>query len=289
MKTSVHHARAGVIGLASVVLSTITPGAFGEVASFAYPNFSDSSTLVFNGVAGSDGTALRVTQSVMGNQAGSVWYNTLVPIRDSFTAEFAFRVRDIAGFGGADGLAFVIQTQGLAALGDAGAGLGYATNPSFPVRGGITGSLAVEIDLWDNSAGFPDYNSDNHISIQTGGHGANQASQHHALGGGVAPGNMSDGFEHVVRVEYQRGDWMKVYLDNAPTPIATALGLDLGVLLPLDRSRAFVGFTASTGGPAAAQRHEVTSWSFTGVPTPTTAVVMLAFGGVMRARRRGRH
>jgi hypothetical protein len=75
---------------------------------------------------------LTLTDNVLTGEARSAWYNT--PINtNSFSAQFVYQVGPV-GQSLADGIALVFQTQGLAAIGQAGGSLGYV---------GITGPTAA--------------------------------------------------------------------------------------------------------------------------------------------------
>ena len=78
-----------------------------------------------------------------------------------------FIISDLFLFCGSDGFAFVLQGEGISAVGEAGEGIGYS---------GISHSVAVEFDTWVNKAYDP---NGNHISIKTLGERPN-TSDHRA-------------------------------------------------------------------------------------------------------------
>ncbi len=251
-------------------------------AQFNYANFSSVANLTFNGVATQTGNTISVTPPV-GSSAGSVWRTNNQSVGLGFVTNFTFRIRDIAGVG-SDGFAFVIQNEGTNALGGTGGALGYATNLQFPSQIGIGNSVAVEFDLWNNANNWPDFGSSNHISIQTNGLSANLPDQAHSLGHVIPSTDMSDGAIHAVRIIYTPGV-MQIFMDNMSTPLLSA-PVTLTNHMLLSSGRAFVGFTAGTGGVANAQRHEILSWDFSDVVPAPGAVSLLALGGLMAARRR---
>ena len=82
-------------------------------AQFQYPNFGSAAGLQLNGDAATfsnDGPfVLRLTPG-SGNQDGSAWYTTQIPLASGFTSTFTFQFTGQGGSGGhADGIAFVIQ------------------------------------------------------------------------------------------------------------------------------------------------------------------------------------
>lgn len=264
-------------------------GAAPALADFNYPNFNSIAGLTLNGAAIQSAPSVSITPPVRAS-AGSFWRSDRQTIASGFETTFTFRVRDIAGRG-ADGFAFVIQNSaaGAGALGAPGGGMGYATNEVFPDLPGYTGisnSLAVEFDMWDNTGQWGDFSSHSHISVQTNGTADNRPSAGFSRGHFIAS-DFGDGLVHTARVSYTPGV-LRVYLDNLLSPIIT-VSIDLSTTLSLSGGQAFVGFTAGTGALADAQRHEVLSWEFgsTIIPTPAAAS-LLATGGLLLARRRRR-
>jgi hypothetical protein len=206
-------------------------------------------------IGGFDAAGLRLTPSDS-SQRGSAWLPTKERVAWGFRSTFQLRVTEPRGFAdtdgsGADGFAFVIQNDGLSALGGAGRELGYA---------GIPNSLAIEFDTWQNSE-LGDPNS-NHISVHTRGTMPNSADETGHLGLTSAIPYLSDGGRHRASIRYLPPDrsapgFLAVYVDDAPIP-DLSLELDLSQVLRLDNGRAFIGFTASTGG--ASDRHEILRW-----------------------------
>jgi hypothetical protein len=157
---------------------------------------------------------LRLTSSNP-SKAGSVWYQSRVPILRGFETTFTFQITDQSvecidhvdsaystkqhrscAVHGGDGFAFVIHgsPQDERALGGDGEQLGY---------GGIVNSIAVEFDTWTNvdTQGSDDVFTD-HISIHSAGPLlANSANQSAALGYWRQT-NIADGKVHNARVQY---------------------------------------------------------------------------------------
>ncbi len=252
------------------------------IAQFSYPNFASTANLAFNGVAVQTGSTISVTPPV-GASAGSFWRTGNQSVGLGFVTNFTFRISDIAGVG-ADGFAFVIQNEGISALGGTGGAIGYATNLTFPDQIGIGNSIAIEFDTWNNVNNWPDFGNGNHVSIQTNGLSANLPSSANSLGAANPAQNFSDGSIHAARIVYTPG-LMQVFLDNLTTPIISA-PITITNHMSLSSGRSFVGFTAATGGVTNSERHEILSWDFSDVVPAPGAAPLLALGGLMAMRRR---
>jgi Legume lectin domain/Bacterial lectin len=112
----------------------------------------DGVDLTPNGSASVSDGQLRLVDGR--HQAGSAFAPTPVDVR-AFSTSFWFRVGQVPGFRYGDGLTFVLQNAGPAAVGAAGAGLGYQ---------GLTESVAIKIDLVNNAGEGPQS-----IGLYTGG------------------------------------------------------------------------------------------------------------------------
>jgi hypothetical protein len=162
---------------------------------------------------------------------------------------------DASGRSGADGIAFVIQNDAAAPIGEAGGQMGY---------GGIKASVAIEFDTFQN----PEHAdpSANHVSIQSRGATANDAGHQYSRGSVSPLVDFSDGAVHTARIEYVPGT-LRVYLDAATTPVLTApltlTNVAGGTVLD-SSGRAWVGFTSATGN--AWEVHDLLSWTLTPQP-----------------------
>ena len=129
----------------------------------------------------------------------------------------------------------------LGAVGGIGGGLGYQ---------GINKSLAIEFDSYQNSQWD---NNDNHISVLTNGNvGANLATA-------SAPVDLNGGGLLNAWIDYNgQSDLLEVYLGETLSRPDTAL-LSLEVdLAEVVGDRAFMGFSAATGGLS--NNHDILSW-----------------------------
>jgi len=246
------------------------------------------------------GPALRLTASEP-RLSGSAWYQREQEVGEGFDTKFTFRVANPSlrcdvmddvntncRARGADGFAFVIQEDGVQALGEAGESLGY---------GGITNSLAVEFDTYYNPELLEPY--ENHISVHTRGHRhPNSPDQTYSLGHTNEVRDLTEGIIEV-RVRYEptfderelanphfvsspyvahflenadfknggQADWsvgmglLYVYVENLDDPVLI-VPLNMEATLNLNHGRAWVGFTAATGFNTW-QVHDILDWRFT--------------------------
>ena len=214
-----------------------------EPSAASSPITAISGTSSFSGV----GTAVSIADGLRltGNgleQAGAAWFPQAVVVANGFTVDYTFRLTDIQG-GGGDGIAFVVQTQGPTTVGGSGEQLGY---------GGVGNSMAVELDTFFNDWPGVDDPNDNHVSIHTGGTGANTADEVASLGASTSIPNVSDGQVHAIRIVYVPGS-LSVLVDTVP---ALQVSIDLASEISLGPGgTAFVGFTGSTGD--AAEYHDL--------------------------------
>jgi hypothetical protein len=249
--------------------------------TFSFPNFNSTTGLQTNGSAAvapnGNASVMRITPAT-GNQGGSTWYTTAVPLQAGFTTTFTFQFTGQGGTGGhADGIAFVVQHSptGISFLDtNVGGSIGYADDDgdANPMSG-IANSVAIEFDTFTN--GWDPNN--NHVAIQSCWDGNNSNKHTGTCLNGQRSGmnptlainsalsslniNINDGAVHTAIVTYSppcaNCQNLTVLLDGQQVAAAT---LDL-VNLGLDATDdAFVGFTASTGGGF--ENQDILSWSF---------------------------
>ena len=224
--------------------------AFQAQADFNYTTFTGVTTLQLVTHATISTGRLRLTPN-SANQVGAGWHNVQQNVAGGFTCTFTFRLPTNSS-GGADGFAFVIQNSSLTAIGGDGCRIGYH---------GITNSLAVEFDTYTSGtcvAGDVADPNDNHVSVHTKGALANSAEESASIGINTNIPTLWNNTIRTVRIDYVPGQ-MEVYIDDLTTPRITA-PIDLNTL-GLNAGKAWVGFTASTGG--ATEIHDILTWSFT--------------------------
>jgi len=183
---------------------------------------------------------LRLTASE-GWQAGGGWLTDQQTVGSGFRVAFTYQFRNPPT--GADGFAFVIQDEGLSALGGWGGYLGYGeTSPR--AHDGITRSVAVEFDTWYN----PDFDDPYapHVSVHTRGIRSNSANEAASIGMVEAP-SLVDGQKHHVVIKYVEPR-LRVFLDGVQILLVR---VHLGTKLDLTGGSAWVGFTAGTGSATA--------------------------------------
>lgn len=199
----------------------------------AFSTFSSAQTV--NG----DATQLscncfRLTEAV-DTQSGSVWNNEQISLEDSFDYTFDVYLGDIPG--GADGIAFVLQPVSTQ-VGSTGGGMGYE---------GISPSIAMSIDTYDNGANDGDIPQD-HVAIMSNGSVEhftvdNLAGPEIAL---VSGNNIEDGEFHVMRVTWDPvSTTIDFYMDGS---LRTSYTGNIIMDIFGGDPNVFWGFTGSTGG-----------------------------------------
>lgn len=225
-----------------------------------FPDFSNVSGLQLNGDAAQVGNALRIVPSAT-FQSGSFFSTAPVTLTTSvsFSTFFSFRISSVPNtFGdgdgpGADGLVFVVQTNSNS-VGSAGGGIGYS---------GISNSLGIEFDTYDNGGGLGDPNG-NHVAINTGG---NLSSP---LGVQTVANRLNDGNLWYAWVDYDGNtDNLEVRLGNSATrPASALLSTNVDLTTVLGGTNAYVGFTSATGSGFG--NHDIVSWEFRDDFSPVT-------------------
>jgi gliding motility-associated-like protein len=165
------------------------------------------------------------------NQNGSVWNINLINLNNPFN--FAFDVFLGCNNGGADGMAFVLQSLSVNA-GSAGGGIGYQ---------GINPSLAVEMDTYQNNTD-PSYD---HMALQTNGvvthGGANTLAG--PIQTSATNANVEDCAWHLLQVSWNPAtQTFQVWFDGALrlTYVGNIINIFGG------NPMVYWGFTAATGG-----------------------------------------
>ena len=214
--------------------------------TFVANTFDGTTGINLNGDAAFGNGILQLTNA-QANRVGSGFYGQPIEFdaNTSFQTNFAFRMFGGQGLGGADGLTFTVQNSPdeANALGGTGGGLGY---------GGMgPQSFAVEFDTFQNAFDV----NDNSISILTAG------DTQQPIVSSVSPLDLNDGSTKFAWISYDGvTNELSVFVsdtNNRPaTPVLTHT-IDLGAILG---DRAYIGFTASTGGVS--NRHEISQWSF---------------------------
>ena len=237
----------------------------GSAVDFDYQKFDSSDGLILQGASALVDGRLRLTPD-SGGVSGGAWVGSKLVVKDGFVTTFQLQINKRQEVG-ADGLAFVIQNAPKPSIGYPGCNIGY---------GGLTNVLAVKF----NNYHFPDhaFGSDYGrydllavMSMQspTKPLWDQQANTIAAVTNGV---NFSDGQVHTAKLVYMPGN-LEVFLDDMENPLMTVY-VNLAKVINLDEGRAWVGFTAATGGFS--QEHEILSWSFTSEDTASRLYRLLS-------------
>ena len=192
---------------------------------------------VLNGSAIITSDSCYQLTSKINDQVGTIWNETKVNLNSSFVVSVDMYFGD-TDFESADGIVFGLQRQSTSA-GIQGGDIGF---------GGITPSLGVEFDTWQN-IDFGDPEED-HIAIAKNGNLRHNTSN--ALAGPVQASasnpDIEDDAFHNVRILWD-ADSMKlsVFFDSDCEPRLTYFGDIVNDIFGGD-PEVFWGFTSATGG-----------------------------------------
>ena len=196
----------------------------------------ESQTYFLNGSAQSIGDDCYQLTQTSTNQNGTVWYGNQINLTEPFDLQFTMNFGTLDA-NGADGICFVLQTVGTAAIGQSGGGMGYLNFGT---------SLGIEFDTWQNAEyGDPTYD---HIAIEKNGD-----INHNGIGNIAGPVqadpldvNIEDGENHVARIVWNPSDHiLHVYFD-----CVFRLSGEVDLINEIFNGQELVywGFTAATGG-----------------------------------------
>jgi hypothetical protein len=192
-----------------------------------------------------------------GGEAGGVFLSNRVGVQN-FTTTFTFQITPGTA-PMADGMAFVIQGDGPAALGPTGGGLGYGSD-TVGVGGGLPRSLAVKFDIYNNAGEGTDS-----TGIFTGGR--SPTVRQPGLGGGFPDTSvdmtgtgidLSSGHPFTVTLGYDGTTLTETIRDTVTgATFATSYVVNIPALVGSDVG--YVGFTGGTGGLSAVI--DVAAWT----------------------------
>jgi hypothetical protein len=216
-----------------------------------------------NGTGGPAFTASTLTLTDGGvGEARSAFYNTTQSI-GLFSVEFTYQASMPGGQSLADGATFILQTQGLSALGNPGGDLGVS---------GISPSAELEINIFNgHTIG---------TNFQTGG----AISGFNATG----PVNVASGDPIQFSLTYNGSTLSETLTDlTTSATFNTTYSTDLASVL--GGGTAFVGFTGGTG--AGTSEQVISNFVFqNSVPEPSGLVLLgissVVFGALELRRRR---
>ncbi|MDQ1265610.1 MAG: hypothetical protein QG635_761 [Bacteroidota bacterium] len=249
------------LGLPNILSEYLSNGKCGNDA-FSYQNMTDLNNFKLVGSAKPGDSVIKLTE-INPNTSGAIWRKGMVQIRAGFTTDFSIRLSD--GFNdfqdgslpGADGFAFVIQSNHQEALGSSGGGIGFQ---------GIPNCIAVEFDTYNNEFDLHDPNG-NHIAAFAGKESIiNDHTSSDFLGENINTLKMkADSSVYHVRILYnQQPNVLEVFIDTsdsfgAPSLRIENFNIDSLISIRSD-GKAYIGITSATGNSF--ERHELLSWEF---------------------------
>ncbi len=196
-----------------------------------------------NGSALSNGnTCFSVTPNSSW-QLGSIWNNTPIDLSINFDIQFTMNLGNQDG-NGADGIVFVMQQQGINAIGTAGSGLGFQ---------GLSPSIGIEFDTFQNNIPNDPLNNSSdpvadHMAIFKNGI-VNHTSPNQLAGPvniSATNINIEDGLNHNVRIVWNATTFtLQIFID-----CNLRLTLNQNLITSTFNANPIVywGFTGSTGG-----------------------------------------
>ncbi len=227
-------------------------------AAIHFDRFASTGGLSLVGDASANAAHLRLTHA-RNDRSGAAWFREKQPIASGFETTFEFQITNNGGMGhGADGLAFVIQNAGPDALGGRGSAGGFAvTDANYKkTESAIPWSIAVFFDTFRNAE--ENDPSSNYLAFCTYGRPADARWPAPRLAfTRRLPIHLKDHRVHTARILFQP-PVLSVYLDGSKKPVLEA-PVDFSVVVDA-QGRAWVGFTASTGGGY--ENHDILKWSF---------------------------
>jgi hypothetical protein len=238
--------------------------------------FANASNLVtVNGSAKFNGSALQLTDTARGGEAGTAWYAVPVNVQ-SFTTNFTLQLLNPQ----ANGMTFTIQNQppassdksilyvsgGPNTIGNNATGLGYSgsTGGTGGQIAGLLSSAAVIFDIYNGSG--------NLTGLYTNGANPTGSSIDMSSSGlSLHSGNPLN-----VKLTYS-GTTLAMTITDTKTKAAFSKSWTIDIPKTVGGNTAYVGFTGGTGGLSATQ--DVTTWTYSassGQAAATPAVVPAA-------------
>ena len=256
--------------IAVLVLVVCVVALGGRAHAVPLAGFGDFATP--NGSATIDAGQTTLTLATGGNQAGTAFTSSPVPI-DAFSTSFTFSASDFGGGGGtgADGIAFVLHNdpRTTGAIGDNGGELAYGDG-----KGGddIDPSVAMEFNIYQTSGQM----------LHTDGDVGSYAA--------TSPVNFrtTDTNPFTIDLSYDGAILDVVISDSAATPNVFSTSYAIDIPGTVGGTTAYVGFTGATGGAHADLA--ISNFSYSPpdmIPEPTPCVLAsLGLGLLARRRRR---
>jgi lysophospholipase L1-like esterase len=201
-----------------------------------------SGPLALNGAAQVRGSLLQLTDGGAG-EASSAFTASSVDVTH-FTTHFRFELLNAW----ADGFTFTLEGVGPHALGGSGGWLGYAPAPGTR---GIPNSVAVKFDLYNNQG-----EGNNSTGLYQGGAVPTTAGSIDLGRSGI---NLHSGHGFDVGMAYD-GTTLKVAITDIATNVTATQTYLVNIPAAIGGGKAYVGFTAGTGGLSATQ--DILNWTY---------------------------
>ena len=199
--------------------------------------FSSTAGLTLNGSAlATNDTRLQLTNGLL-HEKGSFFWNQPIGVQ-SFTSDFEFQLSLAKG----DGFTFTIQNIGPKALGGRAAGLGYS---------GIKKSVAIKFDLYNNAGEGTDS-----TGVYVNGATPTVPAVNMSSSGVV----LRSGDSMTAHVTYN-GTTLTMKLVDLVTNKTFTLSKTINIAKTIGATKAYVGFTGSSGGLTASQK--ILTWTYT--------------------------
>lgn len=180
-------------------------------------------------------------------KGGAVWFQNKITLNEDFNVQGTLNLGSIDA-GGADGIAFVLQPI-CSGLGGVGGGIGYL---------GITPSLAIEFDTWQNGdVGDP---AQDHIALMKNG-STNHNSANNLAGPVTSQGNLENGANHTIDIGWNAATTTLTLYFNGNLLISYSSDIVSGIFG--GNANVFWGFTAATGAAINFQTVCISNVSFT--------------------------
>lgn len=202
----------------------------------AFSHKASGQTYFLNGSAQAIGDDCYQLTGEFGNQNGTVWYGDLLDLTQPFDIQFRMNLGDL-DVNGADGICFVLHTQGTSAIGTSGGGMGYQNFGT---------SVGIEFDTYQNgNRNDPFFD---HVAIQLNGDINHSGPNNIAGPVQISPfnENVEDGLDHVVQITWDPStNSLQVFFDCA---FRLQGNIDIINQVFNGTTQVWWGFTSATGG-----------------------------------------
>ena len=209
----------------------------------SYPSGFTAGQLTLN-KAKITGTLLQLTDGGT-YEAKSAYFSTPVNVQQ-FTTDFDFQQLNAIG----DGFTFVIQNQGLTALGSSGGGLGYGVSAVTGTGPSIANSVAIKFDLYNNSGEGTDS-----TGIYLDG-AVPTVPATNLTGTGIVLRSGDEMHAHIV----YNGTNLTLTITDATVNASATVVYAVNIPAVVGANTAYVGFTGGTGGNTSTQN--ILDWTY---------------------------